>query len=63
MFSKSKIKPSAALAITIMVSKASASIKKPNLAKPSIKELGKKEILPIGESFEGRALVAADVLV
>lgn len=59
MLFKSSTKPSAALAMTIMVSKDLESIMKANLASPSIIVFGKNEISPIGELLEAVALVEA----
>lgn len=63
MLSKSRIKSSAALAMTTMVSKALESIIKANLANPSTMLFGKKKMSPIGELLEEVALVEAAAAV
>lgn len=63
MLSKSKIKSSAALAMTTMVSNDLESIIKANLANPSTMLFGKKAMSPIGELLEEVALVVAAAAV
>lgn len=63
MLSKSKIKSSAALAMTTMVSNDLESIIKANLANPSTMLFGKKAMSPIGELLEEVALFVAAAAV